>query len=634
MHHKSLHKISFILYFLGLALFLVALIPSIFSNVVFPDLVTTILYLSALVLSGYFVIFEGFFETIVRSYKTKRLSPDIHLLMTLGAVGAIYLGDYREAALLILIFAGAHYLEDYAESRSKKEITALLSLKVQEARKVFSDGTTKIVSVTELEVGDFVLVLKGDQVPTDGTLYIGEALLNEAMITGESMPKNKKRGDNVFGGTLNLDKPFTLQVTKTSEDTVLAKILKVVAETQDNLSPRATMIQKFEPRYVTVVLILAPLFYLFGRFILTWSHDLSFTRMIILLIGASPCALAVSDIPATLSALSSLARRGVIFKGGAALANYADIKAIAFDKTGTLTNGNPTLVSSVFFTDIVESEKDHLVQMLVSMELKSNHPLARAITTYYKDIVPLEIEISEVLGEGLSYVDKGVTYAVGKPSIFSLSPSEEELVEERARAGEIVIIFNVAGVNKLLLSFIDSAKEEALTAVNYFTNEGISPVMITGDNELTAQAIAQSVGITKVYANVLPSAKKDVISDLMREHDYVAMVGDGVNDAPALVSATVGIAMGDGTDVAIEVADAVLVKNDILKLAYTHKISKKLKQIVFQNIIFSLFIVLVLILTNFFVTLPMALAVLIHEGSTVLVIINGLRLLKFKDNSK
>ncbi len=630
--HTHNQKLTLYLYGSGLLLFLIGLLPLIpVAFLQFPPAVIIVLNVAALLLAGHHVVVDGIIDTVRQTIRTKRFKPNIHILMTLGAIGAIIIGDYRDAALLILIFAGAHFLEEYAEAKSQKEITNLLKLTPKTARLLEADGSTTIVDVEELVIGDLLLVLNGDQVPTDGVIVSGVAALNEAMITGESIPQEKGEGADVFGGSINGNSTFTMKVLKDSSETVLAKILQVVRETKTNISKTATFIKKFEPIYVTSVIIIAPLFFLFGYFVLGWNSILALNRMIILFIGASPCALAVSDIPSTLSALSLLAKRGVILKGGAPLSLFADVTTIAFDKTGTLTAGKPTVTDVIYAPLLSKDEQAEVVQMIVSMEQKSNHPLAEALIQHFTNVEAIDLDVTNSIGQGIMTTHNGADYLIGKPGMFNLNTTFTELGANLAAAGKTVIAFSKNKEVLALIALLDVPKASAKDGIQYFNAQGINTVMITGDNVLTAQAIGQQLEVKQIFANVLPEEKQTIIHDLKTEHGLVAMVGDGINDAPALVEATLGIAMGDGTDVAIDAADAVLVNNDFSKLQLTHKVALKLKRIVIENIIFSMFIVFVLIMTNFFFTLPMAIAVTIHEGSTVLVILNGLRLLKYKE---
>src|SRR5699024_8840609 len=302
--HEHGGMTAIVLFFISLASFIVALfLPK--------GMTQNILYTTTLVLSGYHIIIEGFADTITETYRRKKFLPNVHILMTLAAIGAIVIGEFREAALLILIFAGAHYLEDYAEGRSKREITNLLHLNPTQARRIKNDGDIEIVDVNQLRVGDHLSILNGDQIPTDGVVLSGASTVDEAAITGESIPIEKHEGDTLFGSTINGDGTLTMEVTKDSSETVFAKIVELVSQSQTNVSKTAKIIQRIEPTYVTTVLILAPVFFLAGLYLFSWSNYDSFYRTMVFLIAASPCALAVTDIPASLSAISNLAKRRV-----------------------------------------------------------------------------------------------------------------------------------------------------------------------------------------------------------------------------------------------------------------------------------------------------------------------------------
>lgn len=545
--------------------------------------------------------------------------------MILAALGAMIIGSFEEAALLILIFAGAHFLEDYAEGKSKREITNLLKMNPTEARKILADETIQVVDVSELKVGDKVQVLNGGQVPTDGKILSGSTSIDESSINGESIPKEKNTGDDVFGSTINGQGTFVMEVSKDSKDTVFAKILQLVDQSQSNLSKTATKIKLFEPKYVRLILLLFPLVILSGRFLFNWSWDTTFYRSIVFLISASPCALAASAVPATLSAISNLAKNGVLFKGGSFLANLSELKAIAFDKTGTLTQGKPVVTNQFFIDDVNESD---ILDVIVSMEKESNHPLAEAIVQHYQDQKKLTIDVNNEIGKGLVAFYKGSKYQIAKPSEFTEVPLViEQKIEDLAKQGNTIVL--IAKNNEVvgLLALMDIPNDNAKESINYFINQNVHTTMITGDTELTGNAIGKDLGIDEVVANILPEDKANIIKKQKTKYGLTAMVGDGVNDAPALVNADVGVAMGEGTDVAIDVADVVLMKNNISKLTYAHKVSKYMNKVIWQNIVFSMFIVVMLITLNFIGEMNIGISVLAHEGSTVLVILNGLRLL-------
>lgn len=580
---------------------------------------------AAAVAAGYHVIAEGVIETIQDSKKQQRFAPNIHILMALAAVGAIAIGSYEEAAMLILIFAGADFLEDYVENKSRKEITALLAMAPLEARRYGHDGEVEVVPVAALHIGDRLQILNGAQVPTDGVIIAGTASLNESAISGESIPREKQVGDEVFGGTLNGQSTFDMRVTKASDETVFAKIIQMVQTAQATPTKMASVIQRFEPLYVKVVLAALPLVFLAGPLLLHWSWMTSVYRTIVFLVAVSPCALAASAVPATLAGISNLARHGVLFKGGRYLANLTQLKAIAFDKTGTLTKGTPTVTDSEFAADIDQAA---VMAVVTAMEKQSNHPLANAIVAHYPATDVVIDTVHNEIGKGLTADYQGHTYTVGKPQRFTHAPA---LFRQRAMAlgqqGKTVIFVAVDQTVVGLIALMDEAKSSAKAAIAYLKHHDIQPVMITGDAKQTGEAVAADLGIKQVVTNVLPDQKVAVVKQLQETMRPIAMVGDGVNDAPALANAEVGIAMGSGTDVAIDVADVVLIKNDLSRLAFAHQVSTKMNRIVVENLVFSMAVVLLLVTLNVLQLTNIAWGVFLHEGSTLMVILNGLRLL-------
>lgn len=618
-HHHHHGKQPVILYVVGLVLYFIALLSPL------PESLSNLLMLSAMVVAGYQVIFEGIGETITESIRLKKFWPNVHILMTLAAIGAVFLGDYDEGALLILIFSGAHFLEEYAEGRSKREITALLKMNPTKARLRQENGEYAMVEVETLKIGDQLKVLPGDQVPTDGVILEGSSTLNESSINGESMPQEKTVGAEVYGSTINGQGTFTMTVTKVASDTIFAKILTLVNQSQSRLSPTATKIKQIEPLYVKTVLAIVPLFILSGIVVFQWGWYPSFYRGMVLMISASPCALAASAIPASLSGISNLAKRGVLFKGGSYLANLADVQAVAFDKTGTLTQGNPA-VTDVYFID--ETKASDWTKIIVSMENSANHPLAKAMLRHFDQVSPIAIDVQNDIGKGLKTIYEGKEYKIGKQDFFANIASELLVQTERlTKQGKNVVFF---GENDHVLGYLammDLPQPTALSVIDYLNTQGIQTVMITGDATLTGQAVGDLLGISQVKGNVLPEQKSTIITELQQQYGKTVMLGDGINDAPALVQADIGFAMGDGTDVAIDVADAVIMKNDLTRFKYAHQVSKKLDRIVWQNMIFSMLIVALLVVFNFFGKIEIGLGVFVHEGSTLVVILNGLRLL-------
>ncbi|MBC9875698.1 cadmium-translocating P-type ATPase [Macrococcoides bohemicum] len=621
-HDHNHGKMPIILYFIGLALAIVALFLS-----GEYQLIKNIMFSLATISAGYHVIvLEGLGETIENTKANNKFTPNSHILMGLAAIGASAIGNFWEGTLLILIFSGAHFLEDYAEGRSRREITKLLEMNPTTARLILPDGNTKIVDVSELTVGDQLQVLNGDQVPIDGVILSGSTSIDESSINGESIPNEKTKGDTVFGSTINGTGTFTMEVTKENEDTVFSKILQLVNQNQDNQTKAASIIQKFEPKYVTVVLIAIPLFVLLAPVLLDWTWSQSIYRGLVLLVAASPCALAAATVSVTLSTTSNLAKKGVLSKGSSYLSQLADTQAIAFDKTGTLTKGKPE-VTNYYFADSVNEE--NIIDIVVALEKESNHPLADAILRKFEQKNKLTIEVENQIGKGLTGDYNGRNYRIGKPTSFDNVENEYiRLNKEWASEGKTVVYVaedeNVIG----LIALMDIPSEHAKETINYFKEHGIHTTLITGDSEMTGKAVAEQLGIDEVIANVMPEDKSRIIDEQKEKYGVTAMVGDGVNDAPALVNADVGIAMGDGTDVAVEVSDLVLMQNNLSKLVQSHNIATKMNRVIWQNIFFSMAVVVFLIIASFLGLTDIAISVFLHEGSTLVVILNGLRLLK------
>lgn len=590
--------------------------------------ISNILFLGTVIFAGSHVIIEGIVNTIVNSRNEKKFMPNIHFLMTLAAIGSILIGDYEESAMLILIFAGAHFLEEYVDGKSRKEITNLLKLNPLNARLLLKDNAIKKVPVDTLEIGDKLQVLNGDQIPIDGFVLSGNALVNESSINGESLPKEKTVGDKVFASTLNDGESFIMEVTTKSNETAFAKILKLVNDSQNSLTKTATTLQRLEPKYVTFVLALFPLVLFMGVYVFNWGWQLSLYRSLVYLISVSPCALAASAIPVTLATISNLSKQGILVKGGSYLSVLSEIKAIAFDKTGTLTKGKP-IVTDYYFTD----DENKLISVVVAMEKQSNHPLARAIVERFTASEELDIKVENKIGEGVVAEYLGDKYNIAKPTVFE--NYNNKFFEEKNKLeqeGKTVVFVSKNQEIIGLVAFMDVPRDEAKRVINYFKQQGIHTTMITGDSQTTGKEVGKLVGINEVEANVTPENKVSVINRKKHELGNVVMVGDGINDTPSLSAADVGIAMGSGTDAAIEIADVVLMNNDLTKLTYAHKMSLKMRKITYQNIIFAMCVIIMLVILNFLGRMDITFGVILHEGSTLVVILNALRMLKGVDN--
>ncbi|SJZ83136.1 Cd2+/Zn2+-exporting ATPase [Pilibacter termitis] len=580
-------------------------------------------YIFAILFGGWKQTSEG----IVEIFEDKTLNVD--LLMALASIGACAIGDWVEGAMLTFIFCLSGALEEYTTSKSKKEITSLMNLQPTVAKKIHSDGSIEEVEVSSLELQDKILVAKGENISVDGEILHGVTNVDESLLSGEAIPVEKSSGDSVYTGTMNLGNAITIVVTKKSEDTMFAKIVKLVDEAQNNPTKTASFIEKIENTYVKIVLCAVPLMILLTHFLFSWSWHDSFYRGMVLLVVASPCALVASATPATLATLSNLAKRGVLFKGGQALENLEGLRAISFDKTGTLTEGKPKVTNEWFL-----EEKRNIAPILLAMEEMSTHPIATAIVEYLSSETHTftKLEVIEKAGFGLETEVDGAIYKIGKHAFdekkTKIHPSLLENITRLKNEGKTVIFCSKNDELIAFLALLDTEKEESVLAVQYFNYHEIQTMMMTGDNEGVANHIAQKIGIQEVYANLLPEDKTILIQKQKERFAVNAMVGDGINDAPALATASIGVAMGEGSDIAMDVADVVLMKNDLGNLVVSHKLSKKMKKIIKQNICFSLTIICLLILSNFFQIITLPLGVLGHEGSTILVILNGLRMLR------
>ncbi len=583
-----------------------------------------IFYLLAFIIGGFAKAKEGIEATI----QERKLN--VEMLMILAAIGSAIIGYWTEGAILIFIFALSGALETYTMNKSEKEISSLMELQPEEAWRLNNDGTTTRVSVKDLQIKDRLVIKPGERIPADGVIISGATSVDEATISGESIPLSKQTGDELFAGTVNLSGAITMEMTKTNEDSLFQKIIDLVQAARDEKSPAQQFIERFEGTYVKVVLVAVALMMFLPHYLLEWDWNTTFYRAMVLLVVASPCALVASIMPATLAAISNGAKSGILFKGGMHLENISEMKAIALDKTGTLTQGKP-VVTDYFVRDGLDQLAT--LEILATIEAQSNHPLAVAITSFAKDkgitkFSPIPIE--DKPGFGLQATVNNQLYLVGKPDFVNKEDAfafQNGITSNLANEGKTVIFMRDEAGIAAAVALKDTVREEAKEAIKQLKKLGITPIMLTGDNEKTAKAIAKEAGIDRYIAECLPETKVEHMKELLKEHQFVGMVGDGINDAPALATATTGFAMGEGTDVALETADVVLMKNDLSKIAYAVRLSRKMQRIVKQNIFFSISVIVVLIISNFLQVVDLPFGVIGHEGSTILVILNGLRML-------
>jgi Zn2+/Cd2+-exporting ATPase len=584
-----------------------------------------ILYVLSFIIGGFAKAKEGIEETIAN----KELN--VEMLMIFAAIGSAIIGYWTEGAILIFIFAISGALETYTMNKSYKEISSLMDLQPEDALLIHR-GIEKRVHVSELVIGDQILIKPGERVPSDGKIAKGITNIDEAAITGESIPVTKTNEDVVFAGTVNLTGSITVEITKPNSETLFQKIIQLVQNAQSEKSPSQLFIEKFEGTYVKVVLVVVALMMFLPHFLLGWGWTETIYRAMILLVVASPCALVASIMPATLSAISNGARHGILFKGGVHLENLSHLKAIAFDKTGTLTKGKPAV------TDVITKDaedKNDLLLKIASIENHSNHPLAQSIVSYVKQLLQTELlqpeTVEDIAGFGVKARMDDEEWKIGKADFIGCIESDPSMLETSnllASEGKTIVFIEKNKKIVALIALKDVVREEARKAIKELYDLGVYSVMLTGDSEKTAKVIANESHVNEYVAECLPEEKVHQLKKLKERFQTVAMVGDGINDAPALATANVGIAMGEGTDVALETADVVLMKNDLPRIAEAIRLSQKMNRIIKQNIVFSLVVITLLIASNFLQILDLPYGVIGHEGSTILVILNSLRLLR------
>jgi Cd2+/Zn2+-exporting ATPase len=582
--------------------------------------------------------FDSAREGLTTLFKEKEL--DVDLLMIVAALGAAGLGLWRreyylivDGAILILIFAISGALEGYAMRRTERSIRGLMSLTTETAR-VSLHGQEQMVAISELKIGDQVLVKPGELVPTDGLVTEGFSNLNQASITGESMPVEKTVGDEVFAGTLNGSGALRIEIHQPPESSLIQRVIRLVEQAQNEAPPSQQFIERFKRSYAKFIVVAGILLATLPPFLLDWTWENTIYRALIFLVVASPCALMASIMPTLLSGIANGARHGILFKNGAQLEMIGRVKAIAFDKTGTLTTGKPQVIHIM----ANQQSADQLLRVAAALESLSEHPIGDAIVQAARKQKLIWTEAAN----GQAQAGKGITgeidrqkAVVGKAAFVQTQakPWPEKLTQQSRQweeEGKTVVWVASAGDILGIIAIADTVRPTAAKAIAHLRRLGVEHiVMLTGDNERTAHSIAQQVGVDQVYAELLPEDKVDVIQRLQKQYQIVAMVGDGINDAPALAQASVGIAMGaGGSDVALETADIVLMADRLERLEHAIRLGRRSQTIVKQNIIFALSFVVVLLIANFAGSMTLPLGVLGHEGSTVLVTLSGLRLLK------
>lgn len=575
-----------------------------------------VLYGLSFLIGGFYKAKEGVLETI----KNKALNVEI--LMIMAALGAFVVKNYAEGAILIFIFALSGLLEDYANAKSEKAFTSLLKLAPEQAI-LIKDGKEEVIAASKLTINDIVLVKVGSSVPADGIIIDGSSSINESMITGESVPVDKVKGDAVYSGTLNVSSTFQMKVTKDMSESTVQKIIDFVQSAHDNKTETETFIDKFERYYVYVVIALSALTMIIPSVFDIWSSDVAIYRGIVVLVVGSPCALVASVSPAVLSSLSNASRKGILIKGGKHLEKLAEIDSVLLDKTGTITEGRPQ-VAEIYCT---ESDKSTLCDVVYTLEKQSTHPLAGAVVTYLNGSKDLAIKTTEIPGKGIEAKYNNHLWQVGR---FDVAISEDlrMRIDAAHKDGYTTVFVSKDQTLIGFISLIDKIRPNVKESIGELIDLGVRPILLTGDNRYTAANIAKEAGIKYVLSELLPEDKLKHVESMKKSNKTVMMVGDGINDAPALASADVGVAMGSGTDVSLETADVVFMNNKIENIGISIKLARRMKVIARQNMFFSITVIALLLISNVFGLIKLPLGVVAHEGSTILVILNSLRLLR------
>ena len=599
------------------------------------NILTPLLFITSMLVGGTSMLKTGLQNLV-------RLEFDMRTLMTVAVIGGVIIGEWAEVAIVVILFAISEALERFSMDRARQSISSLMDIAPKEAL-IKRNGQEMTVHVNDIAVGDIMIVKPGQKIAMDGVIVNGYSAINQAAITGESVPVEKSLDDEVFAGTLNEEGLLEVKITKLVEDTTIAKIIHLVEEAQGERAPAQAFIDKFAKYYTPIIMgvavlvaIVPPLF--FGASWSTWVYQ----GLAVLVVGC-PCALVISTPISIVSAIGNAAKKGILIKGGVYLEEMGGLKAIAFDKTGTLTKGVP-VVTDYRLIDNATDEKE-MLSVITALEDRSQHPLASAIikkadsnNVPYADI-SVE-DFSSITGKGIRGKVNGEMYYIGSPALFkeiqasNFSNTIERDVKTLQEQGKTVMIAGTENTVQALIAVADEVRESSKGVLQKLHQAGIKKtVMLTGDNHSTANAIGKHVGVTDVQSELLPQDKLNVIKQLKTEYNHVGMVGDGVNDAPALAASTVGIAMGGaGTDTALETADVALMGDDLKKLPFTIKLSRKTLNIIKANIAFAIGIKLIALLLVIPGWLTLWIAILSDMGATLVVALNGMRLMRVEED--
>lgn len=584
-------------------------------------------------------ILVGGWKIFLKAFKATRvLALDMNVLMSLAVVGALIIGRWTEGAAVIVLFALALALESYSAARTRNSIRALLRLSPEQAS-VLKDGREELMNAHDVALGDLMIIRPGERIPLDATVVEGRSTIDESPVTGESMPVFKEAGAGVFAGSINQRGSLKVRATKRFEDSTIARIIHLVEEAQHKRAPVQHFVDRFARIYTPAVVVMAAGIAILPPVLLHQPFGEWFYKALVLLVTACPCALVISTPVTIVSALTHAARRGILIKGGKYVEVLSSVRAVAFDKTGTLTLGKTQVTDVVPLNSL---SRESILRIVAAIEQRSEHPLASAILAEAQrsgiSADELAVELFEALpGYGIKAVIGGTTYFLGNEKLWRergmSSPLIEHSMEALSHSGKTAIIFGTETEPLGMIAVQDTAREHSKHMVDRLRHAGIMHVaMLSGDHETTVRQFAEEVGIEEYSAGLLPAQKVDAVRTLMQRHKVVAMVGDGINDAPALAASSVGIALGgSGSDAALETADVVLMADDVGKIPTLFTLSRKTMSIITQNISLALSLKVLFLILSVTGTATLWMALLADDGAALAVILNGLRILSHKD---
>ncbi|MFY9173972.1 MAG: heavy metal translocating P-type ATPase [Peptococcia bacterium] len=568
----------------------------------------------------------GIAPIAIQAYQALRVKVvSIDVLVTIAVAGAFFIKNFEESAIVTFLFLFGAYLEQRTLNKTRSAIKELTEMAPESALKQMENGEFVEVEVDEVDVGDILLVKTGAKVPVDGTVLSGEGYINEASITGESVPVRKKANSGVYAGTILENGTIQIVADRVGEDTTFGKIIELVEEAQDSKSEAERFIDRFAKYYTPAVLVLS---------IIVWLISRNIELAITILVLGCPGALVIGVPVSNVAGIGNGARYGVLLKGSEVIHNFSKVDAVLFDKTGTLTIGNPKVAETEYYG----SSTEKVLAYLVSVENESDHPLAKAVVEYIGETQLFPVENTEVVkGGGIVAVVDGNRVAVGN---VALMEQENIYLDDKARAdiarfeqnGNSLVLTAVNGELKVLMGIRDQIRPGVKEDLQKLKKLGVKKlIVLSGDNQGTVDLVARELGLTEAHGNMLPEDKAAYIADLQAKGQIVAFVGDGVNDSPSIALADIGIAMGNGTDVAIETSDIVLMNSDFSRLPHALGLTKATANNMRQNIIIAVGVVLILLLSVFLSDwMNMSIGMLVHEGSILAVILNGMRLLRYR----